>query len=214
MRLTIHFDGSANPNAPKVGGVRGIGVVIYDGERVVKEISEKLPGLGSSNSAEYEAIIRGVEEALKMGADEVVVRGDSQLVIRQIEGKYRVLEPKLRPLYEKIANLSYKFKAFQVQWVPREQNKEADRLSNLPFKNAAPAATPPPASKHEALGTSATEHLHDTLCPKCRKPCRLTMEKDSGGRERIRQACAEHGFVMWAPMVEPFVSVARQNRGP
>ena len=209
MRLILHFDGAAFPNAPKVGGERGIGIVLYDGDRIVKEVSERLPGLGSSNSAEYEAIIRGLEEALKMGCDEILVRGDSQLVIRQIEGKYRVLEPKLRPLYERLAELSYKFKEFKVQWIPREQNKEADRLSTLPFKKP-PAAAAPAAPKHEALGTSATERLHDTLCPKCRKPCRLTLEKDSAGRERIRQACPEHGFVMWAPMVEPFISVARE----
>jgi len=213
MRLVLEFDGAAFPNAPKVGGERGIGVVLKDGDRTVKEVSEKLPGLGSSNSAEYEAIIRGLEEALKLGCDEIMVRGDSQLVIRQIEGKYRVLEPKLRPLFERLARLTREFKEFQVQWIPREQNKEADRLSTLPFKKD-PAPAAPGAPKHEPLGSSATERLHDTLCPKCRKPCRLTMEKDSSGRERIRQACAEHGFVMWAPMVEPFISVARQNRVP
>src|SRR5688500_3069851 len=136
MRWIMYFDGAAFPNAKDVGGERGIGVVIEKDGAVVKEVSEKLPGLGSSNSAEYNALIRGLEEAQKLGADEIMVRGDSQLVIRQLEGKFRVTSEKIRPLYERVAKLAAQFQRFDVQWIPREQNKHADKLSTQPFAAA------------------------------------------------------------------------------
>jgi ribonuclease HI len=211
MRLTLYFDGAAFPNAKDVGGERGIGVVLEGPDGVVKEISEKLPGLGSSNSAEYNALIRGLEEALKLGATEVMVRGDSQLVIRQLEGKFRVTSDKIKPLFEKVATLSREFERLDLQWIPREQNKRADALSTKPFAAAVRPAVVAADKKHESLGSSPSAREHDVLCPKCRKPCTLTMERSSDGKERIRQACPEHGFVCWAPMVEPFVTLARKT---
>ena len=166
MRLTLYFDGAAFPNAKDVGGERGIGVVLegQNGE-TVKEISEKLPGLGSSNSAEYMALIRGLEEARKLGADEIVVRGDSQLVIRQLEGKFRVTSDKIKPLFEEVAKLSREFERFDLQWIPREQNKKADALSTRPFRNAqvAPSTGAADAKPKETLGSSPSRREHDTL---------------------------------------------------
>lgn len=212
MRLNLFFDGAAFPNAKDVGGVRGIGVVLEDASgTVVKEISDRLPGLGSSNSAEYEALIRGLEEARRLGCDEILVRGDSQLVIRQLEGKFRVTSDKIRPLYDRVVALAREFERFDVQWIPREKNGHADRLSTAPLKDVptGPEATATGA-KREPLGSSPTKREHDILCPRCRKPCLLTLQRSSDGKERIRQECPEHGFIAWAPLVEPFLTLARK----
>jgi ribonuclease HI len=211
VRLTLYFDGAAFPNAKDVGGERGIGVVLEDETGVVKEISEKLPGLGSSNSAEYMALIRGLEEARRLGADEVLVRGDSQLVIRQLEGKFRVASDKIKPLFENVSKLAKDFERFEVQWIPRELNKHADALSTKPFRAEATPGVVGLKLKETAVGSSPSKREHDILCPKCRKPCTLTLERDASGKERIRQACPEHGFVCWAPMVEPFLTLARKS---
>lgn len=211
MRLVLYFDGAAFPNAKDVGGERGIGVVLEGPDGVVKKISEKLPGTGTSNSAEYNALIRGLEEARKLGADEVLVRGDSQLVIRQLEGRYRVTSPKIRPLYEQVAKLSREFDRFEVQWIPREQNKVADELSTRPFAAAERPAVVAADKQRESLGSAPSKREHDVLCPTCRKPCTLKLERSSDGKERIRQSCPEHGFVCWAPMVEPFLTLAKKS---
>lgn len=214
MRLILYFDGAAFPNAKDVGGVRGIGALLEDPSgAVVKEVSERLPGLGSSNSAEYEALIHGLEEARKLGCDEIMVRGDSQLVIRQLEGKFRVTSEKIRPLYERVVKLAREFERFDVQWIPREQNSRADKLSTAPLRDvAAPVPNPAAAApKRETLGSNPTKREHDVLCPKCRKPCILTLQRSSNGEERIRQECPDHGFIAWAPMVEPFLTLARNT---
>jgi ribonuclease HI len=212
MRLVLYFDGSAFPNAPE-GGDRGIGVVLHDTDgHTVKEIADTLPGKGSSNTAEYEALIRGLQAARELDCDEITVRGDSQLVIRQLEGKYRVKEPKLKPLFERVVKLAHEFQRFEVQWIPREQNKQADALSTRMVEKAAqkssPAAEP---KKKQELGSSPSRREHDILCPQCRKPCTLTIQKSATGEERIRQVCPTHGFVTWAPFIEPFVSIARKS---
>lgn len=214
MRLTLYFDGAAFPNAKDVGGVRGIGVVIKDEKgNVVREVSEKLDGLGSSNSAEYNALIRGLEEAKKLGANELVVRGDSQLVIRQLEGKFRVTSEKIKPLYEKVATLAREFDRLDLQWIPREENKEADALSTAQIVSKIISGPAPmqPSQKKDALGSSPSRREHDTLCPKCRKPCVLTLQRAADGEERVRQECPDHGFVTWAPAIEPFLTLARKN---
>lgn len=213
MRLVLEFDGAAFPNAPE-GGERFIGVVLKTpaGDKV-KEIADRLPGRGSSNTAEYEALIRGLQTARELACDEILVRGDSQLVIRQLEGKYRVKEPKLRPLFERVVKLAHEFERFEIQWVPREMNKDADALSTslyVPQDTKGPAAGAPIKKKGD-LGSAPSRREHDTLCPTCRKPCQLTIQKAANGEERVRQACPTHGFIVWAPFIEPFVTIAREN---
>lgn len=213
MRLTLFFDGAAFPNAKDVGGVRGIGVVLQDDRgNKVREISERLPDIGTNNTAEYEALIRGMTEAKELGCDELIIKGDSQLVINQVQGTFRVRVPRLRPLNERVLELAKEFKDVDLRWIPREQNKQADALANRAAEPPKPTANPASAPKREGLGSSPTPREHDILCPKCRKPCTLSMERAADGKERIRQACPDHGFVCWAPMVEPFLTLARKNR--
>jgi ribonuclease HI len=99
----------------------------------------------SNNIAEYTAVIKALEwtsqNSSKKGFDDdeindykIIVRGDSQLVIYQIQGKYKVKAARLVPLHNKVINLISKFKDIQIEWVPREKNKEADMLSNKAYQ--------------------------------------------------------------------------------
>ena len=122
-RLTINSDGAAMPNP----GPAGIGAVLRDSNGVVvAEISEYI-GNSTNNKAEFLALIAALEKALELNADHVDLRIDSELLVRQIEGKYR--SKLMKELYEQAMSLLDEFKSYTVKHVPREQNKEADALS-------------------------------------------------------------------------------------
>jgi ribonuclease HI len=122
-RLTIYSDGAAIPNP----GPAGIGVVLYDEEGgVVAEISRYI-GEATNNRAEFTALIAGLEEALRLGATGVDIKLDSELLVRQLQGKYR--SKKMKELYGQIRRLLDEFELYTVEHVPRARNKQADALS-------------------------------------------------------------------------------------
>jgi ribonuclease HI len=85
----------------------------------------------TNNVAEYTAIIKALEWLLTNNYEDekIIIRGDSQLVINQIKREFKVKAPKIIPLYRKLTSLISKFKHIQIEWIPREQNKEADKLT-------------------------------------------------------------------------------------
>jgi ribonuclease HI len=99
-----------------------------DGE-VVAEVAEGI-GVATNNVAEYTAAIRGLEAARALGADEVLLRSDSQLMINQMTGRYRVKTPHLQPLHRQVRDLVRSFSRVEFEHVPRERNAHADRLAN------------------------------------------------------------------------------------
>lgn len=121
--LIIHTDGACFGNP----GPMGIGVVIYKEGKLVKEISEYI-GKGTNNIAEYSAVLRALEFAKKEGANEIEIRSDSQLLVKQLTGKYKIKSPHLKELRSKIAVFENSIKV-KYKWVPREQNELADCLS-------------------------------------------------------------------------------------
>lgn len=124
--LRIAIDGASRGNP----GPAGIGVVFYnDDDEVVREVGEFI-GETTNNVAEYKALIRGLEEALKMGAREIRVQTDSELLARQVSGVYRVKSANLMPLYITARSLFAKFKEARVAHVRRELNAHADRLAS------------------------------------------------------------------------------------
>ncbi len=125
-RLIIYTDGAAEPNP----GPAGIGIVIVDEwGRVIAEISKAI-GRKTNNQAEYEALIVGLETAAGLDVEDIEVRADSQLLVRQLTGQYRVRKPGLKPLYEKVHQLLEKFHSFKIVHIPREENRAADALSH------------------------------------------------------------------------------------
>ena len=126
--VVVHTDGASRGNP----GPASIGVVVTDPVgRVLAEFGEALPRPTTNNVAEYTAVIRGLERALQLGARRVRCRMDSQLVVRQLNGDYRVRHADMVPLHRRVTDLVRRFESVDFAHVPRELNAEADRLANL-----------------------------------------------------------------------------------
>jgi ribonuclease HI len=126
LRLVVHVDGGARGNP----GPAAIGVVVSRPEgEVLEEASERI-GEATNNVAEYRAVLLGLERARALGATEVEVINDSELVARQVQGAYKVKHPGLRPLYDQAMAALRGFERWSVRSVPREQNAHADDLVN------------------------------------------------------------------------------------
>lgn len=128
MRLLIHTDGAARGNP----GPAGAGAILRDigTGQVVAEIAEPL-GHATNNVAEWTAVRLALEEAARLGATHVDLRMDSELVARQISGIYRVKHPDLKPIHAATMTLLRGLEGYTVGHVPRELNRDADRLSNV-----------------------------------------------------------------------------------
>ena len=128
MRLVIHTDGAARGNP----GPAGAGAVLRDAAtgRILAEVAEPL-GRATNNVAEWTAVKLALEEAARLGATHVDLRMDSQLVARQISGVYRVKHADLRPIHATVMALLRRLEGYTVGHVPRDLNKDADRLSNV-----------------------------------------------------------------------------------
>ena len=128
--LEIFSDGACSGNP----GPAGIGVfILSDDGKVVREVSEAI-GQATNNIAEYRAFIRGLQEAKELGAECVRLRTDSELLFYQIKGDYKVKHPNMKPLHQEAVALLKTFKKVECKVVPREQNKEADRLSTTALR--------------------------------------------------------------------------------
>ncbi|MGE5425615.1 MAG: ribonuclease HI family protein [Bacillota bacterium] len=126
MKIIIHSDGGARGNP----GPAGIGAILHDEKgTVLAEISAYL-GETTNNQAEYKALIAGLQKANALGADAVECFLDSELAVKQINRVYKVKNRELAPLFLDVCNLLTKFKSYRFCHVPRELNKEADRLAN------------------------------------------------------------------------------------
>ncbi len=127
MRLLIYTDGAARGNP----GPAGAGAILRDADgRTLAEIAEPL-GHATNNVAEWTAVRLALEEARQLGATHVDMRMDSELVARQISGIYRVKHPDLKPIHAAVMELLRGFEGYTIGHVPRELNKDADRLSNV-----------------------------------------------------------------------------------
>ncbi len=124
MKLKIYADGACSGNP----GIMGIGIVIISEGSVLKSVSEK-KGFGTNNRAEYLAIIRALEEAHRLKADDTVIFSDSQLIVSQLNKKYNIKSSELRNLAEKVYALSKNFKSIKFEWTSRAKNSDADTLA-------------------------------------------------------------------------------------
>jgi ribonuclease HI len=125
-RLTINVDGGARGNP----GPAAIGVVVRgDGGEVLEEVGEKI-GAATNNVAEYKALLRGIELAAEHGGSELELIGDSELVVRQVEGRYKVKNAGMKQLHDEVKRALQSFDSWSIRHVRREGNAEADRLVN------------------------------------------------------------------------------------
>jgi len=123
-KLSLFTDGGARGNP----GPAGIGVVILEDEKVIVQYGKYL-GEATNNQAEYQALISGLETLKEMGTEEVDIFMDSELIVKQVKGEYKVKDQILASLYLKVYNLLTHFK-YSITHVRREGNKLADAMVN------------------------------------------------------------------------------------
>ena len=126
MKVVVHVDGGARGNP----GPAAIGVVVSSPEgEVLDEVAETI-GVATNNVAEYRALIMGLERAHALGANEVEIINDSELVAKQLTGAYKVKHPAMKPLHAEAIAALRGFDSWRVRSVPRAQNARADELVN------------------------------------------------------------------------------------
>ena len=126
MKLVVHVDGGSRGNPGPAAG--GAVLSTPDGE-VVDELGEAI-GIATNNVAEYRGLLLGVRRAAELGATEVEVVNDSELVAKQVNGQYKVKHPDMKPLHAESLDALSGFERWVVRSVPRAQNAEADALVN------------------------------------------------------------------------------------
>jgi ribonuclease HI len=125
-RVVLYVDGGARGNP----GPSGIGVVLTDTEGNELARANDYIGVATNNAAEYRALLLGLQQAHALGAREVEIVNDSQLIARQVAGDYKVRSADLRPLHERAVDALRRFERWSIRSVPREENELADTLVN------------------------------------------------------------------------------------
>ena len=124
--IVVNVDGASKGNP----GESGIGVAIFDKDsNLINEACDYL-GVATNNIAEYKALILGIKLSTKYNAKRVLFKADSELMVKQIKGEYRVKNAQLKLLFAEAQSLLKKLPNWKIMHVPREENKEADLLAN------------------------------------------------------------------------------------
>jgi ribonuclease HI len=132
VKLTVNVDGGARGNP----GPAAVGVVVRDEDgELLAERAERI-GRTTNNVAEYRALLLGIETAKEMGGSELELVGDSELIVRQVEGRYKVKDATLRELHAEATRALAGVERWSIRHVKRDQNADADRLVNAALDGA------------------------------------------------------------------------------
>ena len=126
-RVVLYTDGACRGNP----GPSSAGWVIEEPDGSLITQAGVYLGTGTNNEAEYSAAILGLQDALERGAQHIVLRADSELMIKQLKGQYRVKNERLKPLFEKLVGILSQFETSELEHVKRHLNQAADRQANL-----------------------------------------------------------------------------------
>src|SRR6202162_4864917 len=152
---TANIDGAARGNP----GPASYGVVLRKPDGTLLESLGKYIGRTTNNVAEYYALIAALDYAAARGISRLRVQSDSQLIVNQMKGLYKVKHPDLRPLHERARKQAAGLDAFTIQYVPREQNREADAAANAALDNTG-GVKPAFASESSRTGTLPANGLY------------------------------------------------------
>jgi ribonuclease HI len=173
--LTLEFDGASRGNP----GPAGIGVVIRaeDGTKLVT--LGRFIGHATNNVAEYRALITAMQEAKELSARRIVIRGDSELIVKQMNGQYRVKHPDMKLLYDEAQDLIRQFDSATIQHNLRHKNELADKLANLAMdrRRDVVEADESPIDAPSPIATRTGDRF---ACPKC--GCAIEVTKPSSIR--------------------------------
>lgn len=154
MKLIIYADGGSRGNP----GIAGSGTVVYaaDGETVLREIVYVVGKKASNNVAEYHGLLRGLEAAVELGADDVDFYMDSRLVVEQMNGRWKIKHPDMKQLGVQAQKLMQQLGTVNLSWVRRNDNKVADALSNEAMDAAAAGHAPGVVDRGDDTGAAKT----------------------------------------------------------
>lgn len=187
--LVAYTDGGSRGNP----GPSGYGVLLQDGgARVVAELSEFI-GIGTNNVAEYSGMLAALEYALEHGYVRLRVISDSELMVKQISGKYRVQSPDLRPLFEEARRRIAKLEAFQIEHVLRGKNRRADELANAAMDHGMRRASPR-AATNSAAGARGLASLPEA--PSAPAPVRPLRGMVKGGKISLLEGSLPEGTIV------------------
>lgn len=160
--LTVEFDGGSRGNP----GPAGIGMVVRAEDGTALATLGQFIGHATNNVAEYRALITAMQMARKLGASKIRIRGDSELIIRQMTGQYRVKNADLKVLYDEAQDMLREFETCSFEHNLRNKNKLADKLANLAMDRKADVteADEAPIDQPAARETKAGDRF---ACPRC-----------------------------------------------
>ncbi|HXE55788.1 MAG TPA: ribonuclease HI family protein [Tepidisphaeraceae bacterium] len=161
--IQLEFDGGSRGNP----GLAGIGVVLRASDGTPLATLGRFIGRATNNVAEYKALITAMQKAQELGAKKIVIRGDSELIIRQMRGEYRVKSPDLRELYQEAQSLFHQFDEAKIEHNYRHKNALADRLANLAMdrqSDVTDVSSPTPLDAPAAVDPKPGDGF---VCPRC-----------------------------------------------
>src|SRR5882757_8275218 len=163
--LTLQFDGGSRGNP----GPSGIGVVVAAADGTPLVTLGRYIGRATNNVAEYRALITAMEKARELGAKKIVIRGDSELIIKQMRGEYRVKHPDMKVLYDQAQKLLRQFDDAKIEHNLRHKNELADKLANLAMDRRADVtdvdgSTASPLDEPSPSASKAGDRFD---CPRC-----------------------------------------------
>jgi ribonuclease HI len=187
--ITVEFDGGSRGNP----GPAGIGVVLRATDGTQLLTLGRFIGRATNNVAEYRALITGLQKAKELGARRVAIRGDSELVVKQMKGEYRVKNEALRDLYDEACALLGQFAGSTIDHNYRNKNALADKLANLAMDrkadvtdvNGAAAADPSPLDQPSPVAPKKGDRF---ACARC--GCAVLIDKPSSLRPHQLKAFA------------------------
>ena len=157
--ITVNFDGGSRGNP----GIAGTGVVLRAADGTPLITVGRYIGHATNNVAEYRALLDAFRQAKKMGAKKLLVRGDSELIIKQMRGEYRVKNEALKDLYTQATRLADEFESVRYEHNLRERNSLADRLANLAMDRKTDVTDADELSPRP----STTPAEGNVVCPNC-----------------------------------------------
>jgi ribonuclease HI len=187
--LTIEFDGGSRGNP----GPAGIGVVVRAADGTPLVTLGRFIGHATNNVAEYQALIIALQKAGELGAKRILVRGDSELIIKQLRGEYRVRHPDLRPLYEEALELLRRFESHKLEHGLRHKNAMADRLANLAMDRRGEVTDLEPGGG-DGETAAAYEPGARLACPRCN--CLIEVRRAATRTSRPRPFTCQCGAKM------------------
>jgi len=138
--IEVYFDGLCQPINP--GGISCYAFLVRSGGRTIYSdygiAVEPFSQDSTNNVAEYTALVKALQWLLEknLGSTKVEIKSDSQLIVNQLTGDYKVKSKRIMSLYKQVLLLKSKFQDIQIKWIPREKNREADRLTNKAYNKA------------------------------------------------------------------------------